>query len=416
MQKSAGTVLKGSVGLRGDNFPDDVATVEFLLNRSMRRAYPERRAGNITLLRVDEKVTDGTIDAIKSFQRNWLGFNWPDGRVDPKGPTFRALCRLFHKDGGVVSLTPEQLQNLTDPVSKYQHHGPAYLPSVFKRGDFIPGLDGTRLILSINSKDTIFLLVDKTGPGDDFLDLNPMRGKIGQVYGQATPGFLDECGIIFFQNVSARLQPIKSLIEAEAELILGLIAGTSTIGFMVVVGSKIGPPLWKHRKDFDNWGRILLATNKARGRFKQYAPTLWDKLFEGTIYILISRLPPNVKPKTVSYSVGLLLGGIAKKLRDPAVIEGAVVHGNKIFSLSSLILGLLVQVVLIAVKTVPNAIVEATQKWQSVGPEIFGKLEEMGVLVSPEERRKIEIEILTHPRELQETVVELQREIKQNLP
>jgi len=106
MQKPTGAVLQGSVGLKGDNLPDDVATVEFLLNRSMRRAYPERGAGNITLLQVDDKVTAATVDTIKAFQRKWLGFYWPDGRVDPRGPTFRALCKLFHKDGGVILLTP----------------------------------------------------------------------------------------------------------------------------------------------------------------------------------------------------------------------------------------------------------------------------------------------------------------------
>jgi len=271
-------------------------------------------------------------------------------------------------------------------------------------------------VLSINSKDTIFLLTDKQGPGDDFLDLNPMRGKIGHVYGQTTQGFLDECGLIFFQNLSSRLETTKSLLEAEAELILGLIAGTSTIGFLAVVGAKIGPPLWKHRKDFDNWGRILLATNKARGRFKQYAPTLWDKLFEGTIYIILSRIPPSVKAKTVSYSVGLLLGGIASKVRDPKVIEGAVAHGTKTFSVASLILGLVVQVILVALKTIPNALVEATHHWQTVGPEIFGKLEEIGVKTSPDERQKIQREIVTHARELRDTVTELQQEIERNLP
>ncbi|HJQ59663.1 MAG TPA: hypothetical protein VJ890_22335 [Vineibacter sp.] len=409
-------MLKGSVGQKGDNLPQDVATVEFLLNRSMRRAYPERRVGDITLLRVDDKVTAGTIDAIKAFQKKWLGFNWPDGRVDPKGPTFRALCKLFHKDGGVVLLTPQQVAIQADPVSVYQHNGPAYLPSVFKGGDFIPGLDGTRLVLSINAKDTIFILRDNQGPGDDFLDQNPMRGKVGHVYGQATPGFLDECGIIFFQNLSSKLQLAKSLIQAEAELILGLIAGSSSIGFVAVVGATIGPVLWKHRKDFDNWARILLALGVARGRIKQYAPTLWDKLFESTIYVLMSRLPPNVKLKTVSYSVGVLLGGIASKVRSPAVIEGAVAHGYKVFSVPRFALALIIQVILIALKTVPNAVVEATQNWRSVGPEVFKKLEELGVQVSPEDRRKIEIEILTHPRELQDTLTELHRAIEENLP
>ncbi|MCX2783514.1 hypothetical protein OQJ46_11015 [Microbulbifer thermotolerans] len=77
--------LTGSVGFRGQNFRDDVRLVQELLNRATRVPW--------TLLAVDGLAGPNTINRIKDFQRNVVGFSKPDGRVDVGGRTWRSLAR-----------------------------------------------------------------------------------------------------------------------------------------------------------------------------------------------------------------------------------------------------------------------------------------------------------------------------------
>jgi hypothetical protein len=77
--------LQGSVGRGGKNLPDDVCTVQALLNRALPPPYDD--------LDVDGKVGRLTIGMIEEYQRRVVGFQRPDGRVDPSGATFQALVQ-----------------------------------------------------------------------------------------------------------------------------------------------------------------------------------------------------------------------------------------------------------------------------------------------------------------------------------
>ncbi len=78
--------ISGSVGQGGLNRKDDSMTVQDLLNK-----VPADAGGPFPLLAVDGLPWQKTIAAIKNFQRVNLGFKFPDGRVDPNGPTLAAL-------------------------------------------------------------------------------------------------------------------------------------------------------------------------------------------------------------------------------------------------------------------------------------------------------------------------------------
>ena len=75
-------ILKSSVGRGGVNQPNDVRTVQALLNdwRSKNGRRP---------VAIDGFVGPETIDAITDFQRTVTGI--VDGRVDPGGPAIRKL-------------------------------------------------------------------------------------------------------------------------------------------------------------------------------------------------------------------------------------------------------------------------------------------------------------------------------------
>ncbi len=72
--------LTASVGHQGRNDPVDVRLVQTLLN-----------------LAPDGLCGPKTIRAIECFQHDKLGIKEPDGRIDPTGPTFRALSEPLTK-------------------------------------------------------------------------------------------------------------------------------------------------------------------------------------------------------------------------------------------------------------------------------------------------------------------------------
>src|SRR3954454_3753279 len=78
--------ITASVGLGGVNRKEDSITVQELLNK----VSPED-GGPMPLLAVDGLPWQKTIAAIKNFQRVQVEMQFPDGRVDPDGPTLAAL-------------------------------------------------------------------------------------------------------------------------------------------------------------------------------------------------------------------------------------------------------------------------------------------------------------------------------------
>ncbi len=77
--------ISDSVGLNGANQPQDVRTVQELLNQNRHRVPDGREIPE------DGIVGPKTIFAIKRFQTSVLGMRNPDGRVDPSGKTLHAL-------------------------------------------------------------------------------------------------------------------------------------------------------------------------------------------------------------------------------------------------------------------------------------------------------------------------------------
>src|SRR4051812_14105906 len=76
--------ISASVGYGGANRPDDVLTIQDLLNG----VGPES-GGPAPSLEVDGLVGQLTIGAINRFQSKQFG--WSDGRVDPGANTIRRL-------------------------------------------------------------------------------------------------------------------------------------------------------------------------------------------------------------------------------------------------------------------------------------------------------------------------------------
>ena len=93
--------ISASVGNGGVNRKDDSRTVQELLNN-----VPPDEGGPTPLLVVDGLPWQKTQAAIGRFQKEAMGFQWPDRRVDPNGQT---LARLNEFDG------PPQVVERLDP-------------------------------------------------------------------------------------------------------------------------------------------------------------------------------------------------------------------------------------------------------------------------------------------------------------
>jgi hypothetical protein len=76
--------LSASVGRDGQNRPDDVRSVQQMLNKHL----PSLGSPGLT---VDGKIGAQTISAITAFQARVMHAPHPDGRIDPGGATFKAL-------------------------------------------------------------------------------------------------------------------------------------------------------------------------------------------------------------------------------------------------------------------------------------------------------------------------------------
>jgi putative chitinase len=93
--------ISSSVGRKGSNKPDDVKTVQILVNMSIGKLVP------LAPLSADGRIGDKTIIAIEEYQRRVLSAPKPDGRVDPNG----AMLKRLRADmpGG---FTAEKLQGI----------------------------------------------------------------------------------------------------------------------------------------------------------------------------------------------------------------------------------------------------------------------------------------------------------------
>jgi Putative peptidoglycan binding domain len=99
--------ITASVGrLGGVNRPDDVVTVQNLLNQ-----VPVTSGGPKTLLDPDGKCGPKTIAAIQNFQLHHFGWEGADGRVDPNGPT-HILLNAFDTPVPVPPPPPPEPQAL----------------------------------------------------------------------------------------------------------------------------------------------------------------------------------------------------------------------------------------------------------------------------------------------------------------
>lgn len=100
-------VLSGSVGFAATNHRNDVIAIQNALN-----SVPVTRGGPESPLHADGIAGPKTKQRIVEFQQ--FHFHWADGRVDPRGPTLRALNHVLTPSApptGVRPLSPAEVRS-----------------------------------------------------------------------------------------------------------------------------------------------------------------------------------------------------------------------------------------------------------------------------------------------------------------
>lgn len=103
-------VLSASVGFAAANHRNDVIAIQNALN-----SVPVARGGPESPLQADGIAGPKTKRRIVEFQQ--AQFHWADGRIDPRGPTLRALNHLLTPSApsaGVPPLSPAEVRTDRD--------------------------------------------------------------------------------------------------------------------------------------------------------------------------------------------------------------------------------------------------------------------------------------------------------------
>ena len=421
-------LITEAVGQGGRNNSKDVQVVEFLLNRVLTLIY--QNSGGVqngkvvfddalTAFPVDGKIDDVVVGVIKDFQRNVLGFKWPDGRVDPNKNSIKALGRIFAQQGGVIPLNPAEAAKKADPSASYERkYGALYQTGTFKSGQIVAGLDGSRLILNISGHETVFLLLDEAGPGHELKDQNPMRGKPGTVYKQETAAFFDERDSMFFHDLAKRLKGVQALIELELGIMLAVVSASGAAGFVIVTGASGLNFVIENHKKFPAWGAAVAALLATRSTLKKHTPTLYEKLVKGlfigvkssTLAALgfagpdvIGNIPAAMvkDPMTAGKLIGALLANLEKaSLAKRLTLFGAVFSVVKTLAVK-------------AAMGVPGAIgITVPEKLKSAR-EIVQHLQASGVTISEAEAKKIVDEVAANAKEVKDTLENLAKAFQQ---
>jgi len=187
--------------------------------------------------------------------------------------------------------------------------------------------------------------------------------------------------------------PWVAIAQTEVKLLMGIVAGASGVGFVVVVGTEIAEFVVENRDDFSKWENQLEVVLKARAILKAHAPVLYDKVFNAVLLQIskdvFSNIPDAVTPQVVFFGIGVIIGNVGKK-----VATGKFTWAGLIF--------VVVEQLLIRLTTgvVPKAIKITETEYRKMAEDIIKQLRTAGVSIQDGDIRKIVKEVQDHPDEV----------------
>jgi hypothetical protein len=220
-------------------------------------------------------------------------------------------------------------------------------------------------------------------------------------YAQSARGFISEVTTYPLVEAGRQAAFMARVAIVEMKFLMGIVAGSSGVGFALVIGTEVAEFMVQNRENFLKWKSQLEAVLKAREFLKAYAPKLYEKVFNAVLRQLYkdvkSKFPDAVTPETVAFGVGVILGSVGKKLAAGK------------FSIFLLVFVVLEQIVIRSSPNVlPGAFKLTAEEYNKLAEEIIRKMREAGVFMTNVDVKNIVEEVKRHPEQVKKAFKMLQ--------
>ncbi len=221
------------------------------------------------------------------------------------------------------------------------------------------------------------------------------------LWGQQTQSFIDEIRTYPLIRGAQRAVGMAKLAEFQVNMLLGIVAGSSGIGMLAVVGVDIFKFLVMNKDNFNKWLIQMQAFLKVRERLKAKAPILYEKIFEMFLKQLWIATKKNIPAATTQpHVVGKLIGIMLGKFGKAAVRSRLTILGTIWIILSNVTSKI--------ITSTPSAIRITSGAYKQLAIDLLSQLRKIGITISEREAQQIFQEIAKHPNEIRDIFRELQ--------
>ena len=239
----------------------------------------------------------------------------------------------------------------------------------------------------------------------------------GRTYSENVQGWVDDYIGVIYSDLAASLAPLETILDVEADFLLGAISATGLPGAVLVIGMSATQWALNHKEAIVNIGEAIAVALTVRKTLKTFAPTLYDKIVSwGTLWKVLQDVPDSLasNPAAIAKLVGQLLvsaGKIALE-RDPSALIDIVKPISK-----ELIKGLkagLEYGAIAALKQIPNAakLAAVKESLEIMKTAMIDGMAKAGFSLSANEADAIIKEIAAHPKEIARALVDFEDAFK----
>ncbi|MCK6547508.1 peptidoglycan-binding protein [Myxococcota bacterium] len=243
------------------------------------------------------------------------------------------------------------------------------------RGDVVLDVEGhRRLILAYEAPFVVFITEDNLG------------------WVQRYEGFDLDVRFAPIALGGQQSLPAKRLLEVEMQLLLGMLAGSSIVGFALVNGVALIDFVIIHARDFGRWADEAQRLKDARDELKRTAPALYDALVETALGELWQRMPESITADRVAYFTGQLV---------------ALLWTRSFAGVADVAKGIgitLARTILPTIGTAVDAGHAVAKDLESASAEVIAAFRAQGVELTEDDARRIVEEYRAHPDKIAEAL------------
>ncbi len=434
--------ITGSVGRRGRNEKLDVVAVQTRLNELMGASRPNLVPDGISGPKTRGMIAD--------FQVSVVGFRHPDYRVDPAGRTIVAMNdpasasiwqRMSIPDfpddpgpsgGGSSEKPKEDPKPATRPtmvpralVDKeiaatrpggFLRFADSASPggfAVVKAGETWLGPEGKRLIIHAMEYET--REGGKLKPNGivtyQQITSDTATAREGVIYRQNREGFVTDILYAGIAHAGKKLKSTQVIIEMEMEFLLA-VASANPFVFAADASLKVAEWTAANKDNFPKWAKAISLVLTARKTLKTYAPTLWDKIVDATLFAAWK----GTKAAVVMFGADVarnipegMAGDTKKATKLAGSILGAIGKNgfNARMTALKLVWTVLSKVAVKALTSVPAAIKITAADKKKAALDLVASLKKAGIALSEGDAKTIVEEVARNADEVNDAIRKL---------